>query len=331
MQYINDQIGVVVIGRNEGERLKRCLLSVLKNTRQVVYVDSGSTDDSVDYAKSNGIDVVNLDMSIPFSAGRARNEGFDALVNLYPHLNFIQFVDGDCELFDDWLTAASAYLEKNTSCAIVAGRRKERYPDKSVYNLLCDIEWNTPIGKTTSCGGDFMIRKKAFEKVNGFNPIIIAGEEPEMCYRLAENGWDIYRLDHLMTLHDADMTRFSQWWKRAERAGHAYAQGYNLHGRKKMKFNKKPVMKIWLYSFILPVAIIFLSIFVSRKFIITLIVYPLQFLWITIQINERLRSIKKSIRYSFSIIIGRFPQLIGSLTFYYRKFYGKGYKILEYK
>jgi len=41
------KIGVVVIGRNEGERLKRCLQSVRGRAACVVYVDSGSTDDSL--------------------------------------------------------------------------------------------------------------------------------------------------------------------------------------------------------------------------------------------------------------------------------------------
>ena len=160
MANLLNEIGVVVIGRNEGKRLKGCLQSVLRQVdNRVVYVDSGSTDASVEYAESVHVDVVQLDMKIPFSAGRARNAGFRLLNEKYKKLKWIQFLDGDCELLEGWLSFALAYLEVNKTYAIVAGRRFEKFPEASVYNLLCDLEWNTPVGETESCGGDFMIRK----------------------------------------------------------------------------------------------------------------------------------------------------------------------------
>jgi glycosyltransferase involved in cell wall biosynthesis len=48
-QRLND-VAVVAIGRNEGDRLKACLRSVVDVAALVVYVDSGSTDDSVAFA-----------------------------------------------------------------------------------------------------------------------------------------------------------------------------------------------------------------------------------------------------------------------------------------
>ena len=74
------RVGAVAIGRNEGERLRRCLTSLLQQIARVVYVDSGSRDDSVAVAQSLGVKVVVLDTSAPFSAARARNAGFDALL-----------------------------------------------------------------------------------------------------------------------------------------------------------------------------------------------------------------------------------------------------------
>ena len=70
-----NNIGIVVIGRNEGNRLKISLLSAIGENRTVVYVDSGSTDDSVQLAHSLGAKVIELDMSNQFSAARARNTG----------------------------------------------------------------------------------------------------------------------------------------------------------------------------------------------------------------------------------------------------------------
>jgi len=139
-------IGVVVIGRNEGQRLKNCIHSLLAEGLKIVYVDSDSTDDSVSFVRGQGFDVVELDMSIPFSAARARNEGYQFLLKHYPEVEYIQFVDGDCEVSNGWIRAAYEHLDANKQLAAVCGRRKERFPDATIYNKLCDIEWDTPIG-----------------------------------------------------------------------------------------------------------------------------------------------------------------------------------------
>jgi GT2 family glycosyltransferase len=222
-------VGAVVIGRNEGERLVRCLKSVRDKVTPVVYVDSGSTDGSVERARGLGCEVVELDTSVPFSAARARNAGFERLRQLSPDSHLVQFVDGDCELDGAWIEYAAEQLLAHERWAIVAGRRRERHPEASVYNLLCDVEWDTPIGRAEACGGDFLVRAAAFAAAGGFDPTVIAGEEPELCYRLRRAGYEVHRLDHEMTLHDAAMTRFAQWWRRAERAGYAFALVSSMH------------------------------------------------------------------------------------------------------
>jgi len=126
---ISNELGIVVIGRNEGARLVNCLNSVKRQTNaEVIYVDSGSTDDSPAAAVHLGTKVVNLDISRPFSAARARNEGFAALVELNPNVRFVQFVDGDCELVSGWLEAALEFLARRNDVAVVCGRRRERHP-----------------------------------------------------------------------------------------------------------------------------------------------------------------------------------------------------------
>lgn len=216
---MNDRIGIVIIGRNEGERLVRCLASV-RGQSPVIYVDSGSKDNSLAAAKSAQAIVVELDMSIPFSAARARNEGFSQLLKLDPGVSFVQFIDGDCEMVQGWFEKAAHELKVNSEVAAVCGRLRERFPDHSVYNRLCDIEWDKPVGLVDACGGIAMYRTEYFQTVGGFDSSVVAGEEPELCQRLRSKGWQIKRLPEEMAWHDSAMYRFSQWWKRQVRGGY---------------------------------------------------------------------------------------------------------------
>lgn len=47
-------VDAIVIGRNEGQRLIDCLGSLLGQVRRVIYVDSGSSDGSVEAARARG-------------------------------------------------------------------------------------------------------------------------------------------------------------------------------------------------------------------------------------------------------------------------------------
>lgn len=218
-------VGFVAIGRNEGDRLKGCLRSIPPGS-PTVYVDSASDDDSVAFARSRGIEVLDLDLTRPFTAARARNEGFDRLLEIAPQIEFVQFLDGDCQLEDGWLESALTFLQAEPEVAIVCGRRRELAPDASIYNQLCDQEWDTPIGPVAACGGDALARTTAVVQVGGFDPLLTAGEEPDLCQRLRLRGWLIWRIDSPMTIHDAAMHRFSQWWMRAVRSGYGYAQAW---------------------------------------------------------------------------------------------------------
>ena len=216
-------IGFVAIGRNEGERLKLCLASLRRESPRVVYVDSGSTDGSADFARSLGVEVVALDTSVTFTMSRARNAGWKSLLERWPETALVHFVDGDCELIEGWIPAAAEFLAAHPHAAAVCGRRRERFPQKSVFNRLCETEWNTPVGEAKSCGGDSLMRRDALAQAGGFNESLIAGEEPELCLRLRRAGWKIWRLDKDMTRHDANILRWSQWWRRNMRGGYGAA------------------------------------------------------------------------------------------------------------
>ena len=214
------QIGVVVIGRNEGERLIRCLDSLRHTTDGLVNVDSGSTDGSQQAALDRGAELHSLDLSRRFSMTRARNEGFYKMIERMPDAKYVQFVDGDCEVVEGWMETGARVLDERSDVAVVCGRRRERFPENSIYNRMCDIEWNTAVGEAASCGGDAMMRVDVFRRTGGFNEQLIAGEEPELCLRIRQLGWKILRVDAEMTLHDANILHLREWWKRNVRGGY---------------------------------------------------------------------------------------------------------------
>jgi glycosyltransferase involved in cell wall biosynthesis len=226
----SDKVGFVIIGRNEGGRLATCIDSVLKETPLAVYVDSGSVDGSCDLARKRGLPVVDLDPARPFTAARARNAGAAWLIEHRPELQYLHFIDGDCELIPGWLEAALEPMYAEPDLAAVCGRRRERSPHASPYNQLCDQEWNTPVGIAETCGGDALFRIEPFKQVSGFSEDLIAGEEPDLCHRIRLNHWRIRRIDHDMTIHDAAMTEFHQWWQRSRRSGYATAEAYSRRG-----------------------------------------------------------------------------------------------------
>lgn len=330
VQKTDAALAVVAIGRNEGDRLKTCLASALAGSlaQVVVYVDSGSTDGSADYARSQGCEVVDLDMTIPFTAARARNEGFARALACLPALSHVQFIDGDCELAQGWLPVALDFLLRHSEVAAVCGRRRERKPQNSIYNQLCDIEWNTPVGEAKSCGGDVLMRADALRAVGAYRGDLIAGEEPELCVRLRAAGWRVFRLDHEMTLHDASMLRFGQWWSRSKRAGYAFAEGASLHGAPPERHWVRESRSAWLWGVGIPVFVAAAVACVGPWAGALLLVYPLQVLRLYLRARG---CVPVAVLYACFLVLGKFPEALGQFKFLLNRTRGRRATLIEYK
>ncbi len=325
-------IGVVVIGRNEGERLVRCLRSVVSVTDRVVYVDSGSTDSSVDEAERLGVDVIGLPSDVPFTAARARNNGFSRLISLWPDTRSVQMVDGDCEICDGWISEAGRFLGNHAGYAAVCGRLIERSPDASIYNRLAQLEWDGPIGDIAACGGIAAYRVESFTAAGGFRESMIAGEEPELCVRLRADGWRVHRLAIDMAWHDAAMTRFSQFWKRAKRAGHAYAEGAALHGRGPDRHGVRAVRSALVWGLGLPLAAVVLAYPTYGVSLVGLLMlFGVQAWRIRGRERARGRSAGDARLVAVAVMIAKFAQVPGIFLYWRRRLLGQRSLLIEYK
>ena len=323
--------GVVAIGRNEGARLAACLASVAGAPGPVVYVDSGSTDGSAEAARRAGAEVVDLDLSTPFTAARARNEGLARLVGLDSSAAYVLFVDGDCEVVEGFAAAALSALEAEPGLAVACGRRRERHPGASAYNRLCDLEWDTPVGEARACGGDAMMRVSAVAGVGGFDASLIAGEEPELCVRLRAAGWRVRRLGVEMTRHDAAMTRFGQWWRRNVRAGHAFAEGSAIHGRPPERHWVREARSNWVWGLGVP-SLAVLGAWPTSGLSLGLLGAYLLPGWRAARHRRRSGASAADARlFAFFCMLGKLPQAQGQLRYWARRLSGRRGQLIEYK
>jgi len=328
-----DSVGIVVIGRNEGDRLRACFESLQSLGVSVTYVDSGSTDNSVSIARRYTQHIVELDSSKPFSAARARNEGFADLIKWHPRIKYIQFIDGDCTLSPDWIKAAAQELDADPRLAAVTGHLLEKNPDHSIYNQLCAMEWKSPVGEMThfgAFGGISMIRGSVLQEVGGFNPAVIAGEEPELAGRMSRAGYKIKKIDHQMAVHDANIMRFSQWWKRAVREGHSIGHRMQLSEDGSLQDNLKAQKSVWFWGLVFP--LIILTTLLPTKGWSLLLLTGYLFLAYRIVRYSRNQgdSLKEALLYARFLVLGKFANVVGLLKFYLRR-KNKGFKIIEYK
>jgi GT2 family glycosyltransferase len=327
-------LGIVVIGRNEGERLRQSLLS-LPSGVPALYVDSGSSDGSVDLAESLGIAAITLSPNLPFTAARGRNSGFAEITKCHPEIEAVQMLDGDCELHKHWLEAAALTLEASPKLGIVFGRLHERNPEANIYLKMCQAEWNVPIGPAKACGGIALIRAEALRAVGGYADDLVAGEEPEMCLRLRNLGWEIEAMAHNMANHDAAIDRFGQWWQRAKRGGLATAAQVERHRSHSDPSWIGMLRRALLWGLALPLLFAFLllaqqPISTFAAFIV-LALYPAQWLRLTLRSWRGGASAHFAAQNAFFLVLGKFAEAQGIMTLLLIRLRKKRESLIEYK
>lgn len=325
--------GFVVIGRNEGERLQASLRAITKLCPDslIVYVDSGSTDNSVEFASSIGTEVVELNMEVPFTAARARNAGFHRLMEKQSDLKYVQFLDGDCQIIEGWIESALQALSNNDELAIVSGRRRERFPEQTIYNTLMDIEWNTPIGETKAVLGDMCVEVESFKNVNGFTENVIAAEDDDFCIKVRNTGKKVKRLDANMSWHDANLTKASQWFRRAKRCGHGYAQVNKIHGNGPDHYFKTELLRSVFWGALIPSSILVSVFFAPPITLLLIVVYILFVARNSLRLFKNGQSVKVALAYSCLIYTSKIYEFWGATEFWKNHFLSRKHQLIEYK
>jgi len=320
-----------VIGRNEGERLARCLASLVGTVARVVYADSGSSDGSVELARAHGAEVVELARGTPMNAARGRNAGFARLRELAPELAYVFFVDGDCRVEAGFLAEARAALAADAGLAAVAGRRRELEPEASLYNRVVDCEWNTPVGESDGFGGDVLVRAAALVAVGGYDEHMNQGEDPETAFRLRAAGWRIRRIACDMTRHDVALLTFAAWRRRHRRGGHAYAHGAWKHLGHPRRYNQRAVLSILAWGAVLPLVALGAAPLTHGLSLGLLALYLLQ--WSRIRAFRRRQGDdpRTASRYALLITYGKCEEALGVLSCLLSLARGGGARVIEYK
>jgi cellulose synthase/poly-beta-1,6-N-acetylglucosamine synthase-like glycosyltransferase len=328
-------ISVVVIGRDEGQRLVRCLDS-LKQIRgvedgvEIVYVDSASKDGSPERAASYGAEVIVLRADRP-SAALGRNAGWRAARGEY-----ILFLDGDTVLHPDFVREARAEMEKDVTIAAVWGHRREMHPEHSIYNRILDLDWVYAPGVVEFCGGDVLMRRAVLEQMDGYDGELIAGEEPELCRRMRAAGYSILHIDKPMTGHDLQMTRWGQYWKRATRAGHAFAEVSRRFRNTADPFwddeRRKNLVRggFWMFSFVFAVAVsaVLRSVWPFVLWVAMLAVLSLRSAW---KSRWKSKDAATLLLYGIHSHLQQVPICIGQLRYEYDRRRGTRRTLIEYK
>lgn len=327
-------IGIVVIGRNEGERLRACLRSLECAAAgcEVVYVDSGSSDDSVALAHEAGAAVVELDPDEGYSMARGRNAGLRYLAGHGSRCRYVQFIDGDCELMAGWLAQGRAALERDPGAAVVFGRCREGGSGRSLYRRLLDLEWaSAPVGDAPYFSGIALGRADALLAAGGFDPTLIAGEEPEFSLRLRRLGWRIVGLDVDMTRHNGGIETLGQCWRRAVRYGWAVAATVGRHGAAGERVGLRSWLGGWFWGIVLPALGAALALLAPSWLLLVLVLYLALGARIYRHARARGMSPPDARLYALYCVLSKLPQAAGQLRHLLERVRGRRAGLIEHK
>ena len=245
-------VSVVIVTRNERERVRGCIESVLTLCEgvdsEVILVDSNSSDGTVEVATEYPITVLQIptdDLSTP---GAGRQVGFR-----HASGDLVLFVDGDIHVSDGWLEGAIRTVEQSPDVAGVDGvlAESEADGDSSEEKESSTRETDRAEGdpeRVDHLLGVALYDADALEAVGGFDPWLDAMEDIDLGYRLRRAGYRLLRLPAVVGSHPKSVGygEIRRRWQ----SGYMYGIGQGLR-----KSSTDPGMAAnWLSIYWLPVA-----------------------------------------------------------------------------
>lgn len=314
-QSVTRGLGVVVIGRNEGPKLERCLRSVLGRAGPLVYVDSASDDGSANLARALGAGVVELDSHIPFTAARARNAGLAKLLELDPAIELVQFLDADSEMCEPWFAAAAAAMADDPRLGATYGRLRERFPTRSAFTRLYRVDFDERMRSPDTCTGISLMRVSAFRAVGGFASSMLALEDREISFRLRQAGWPVRALSTEMAVHDSGLDSVRAWWRRRVRGGHALAHEVSLHTPAAASA-RRSFYSSWFWGLGVPLATLAATPWTTRASLLFLGAYAVLFGRVFLRLSLWGFGARDAATYAVATVASKLPQVVGQLRFY---------------
>lgn len=314
------KVAAVVIGRNEGPRLPRCLRSVIGAYEPVVYVDTDSSDGSQAAARELGAELVELDVSIPFTFGRGRNSGVSRLREIAPDTDYVQFADADCEMIEGWRERGAAELDADPQLGAVFGPLRERFGGEGLFDRLFALEFDPRTEAADSFGGLVMLRLAAYAQAGGYREDMQTFEDHELAFRMRAAGWRIRRLEMAMAIHEGGMTRWREWWRRERRAGHGRAQLATLYGVAAAPGWHRAELSIWLWGGLVPVlSVIAICAAGVAGALLPLLLYGVLIGRIFLRMRGRGMSRRDAALFAAARTAGKLPQLHGAASFLWKR------------
>jgi len=247
---------------NEEIYIKKCLESIVKEAKEydeIIVVDNGSKDNSVRLVKK--FQKVKLKKLPGKSIGAVRNYGAR-----YATGELIGFIDADCVILSGW-RAKVVKLFKKTNVDVLGAK----------YKIPEDAKWiekvwfsQTPIKAMRAKyinAGNLVIKKRVFDKIEGFDETLITGEDAELGLRLNSNGFLIINDPSIETVHLGNPKTVYAFYLKQK------WHGMGMLGTvRKGNIDKPFFMTIgYLSSLLLSLCFIFIGIFRLRVFLCILL------------------------------------------------------------
>ncbi len=232
------RISIIIPVLNSEKFLAGCLESIFsmkypRGSYEVIVVDNGSKDRSVEIAKKYGVKVL-VKPKVNVSAVRnfgARESTGDVLA----------FVDSDCLVSENWLASAVPYF-KDPAIGMVGSLCAVHEKDMTWVGKA----WNSCMkkrqlnGETDRLGcGNIIIRKRCFEEINGFNDDLVTGEDDELCHKLREAGYRIYSDPAIKVYHLGEYRTLTQFFRKETWRGY---ETFRLFLKHKGRMNTKVII-----------------------------------------------------------------------------------------